>query len=106
MNHFSKFKECKGDVSLACLSILVALIVVGPTEGHAQTGPGNALQFNGIAAQGQVASNLSLTLSDHLTFEAWINPQKKGCNTILCRGSGFDATTDYNFLVGWNGSSC
>jgi hypothetical protein len=52
-----------------------------------------------------VASNTSLTLSNQLTFEAWVFVEESRCNTIISRGDG-GGNSDYIFEVGWNGSSC
>jgi hypothetical protein len=76
-----------------------------PTLSLAQTGPGLAMQFDGVASQVQVPANPTLTPSQ-FTFEAWVNPQKQDCNTIISRGDGNNAATDYIFQVGYNGSTC
>src|SRR5204863_1129910 len=61
----------------------------------AQIGPGSALALSGTA-HGVLQSNASLTLSNQFTLEAWINPQAKVCNSIISRGNGATAATDYN----------
>ena len=91
-------------INVACL-LLGLILAAGNPCARAQTGPGSALSLSN-AAYGMVASNASLTLSNRFTFEAWINPRAKVCNSIISRGHGGTAETDYNFLVGWNGSSC
>src|SRR5215472_16165871 len=86
--------------------MLGVLFLSGLAASRAQTGPGLALQFDGVASQVQVPANAALTPSQ-FTFEAWVNPQKQDCNTILSRGDGGNAaTTDYIFQVGYNGSTC
>ena len=70
------------------------------------SGAGSALSFDGVNDHVVIASNASLTLSNRLTFEAWVYPTESRCNTILSRGDG-GANTDYIFQVGYDGvSSC
>src|SRR5215472_17223477 len=85
--------------------MLGVLFLSGLAASRAQTGPGLALQFDGVASQVQVPANAALTPSQ-FTFEAWINPQKQDCNTIISRGDGGNASTDYIFQVGYNGTTC
>jgi hypothetical protein len=89
----------------ALISIAAVVSLAGLAESHAQTGPGLALQFDGVASQVQIPADPGLTPSQ-FTFEAWVNPQKQNCNTILSRGDGGNASTDYIFQVGYNGSTC
>jgi len=89
----------------AQISITAILFLAGFAESRAQTGPGLAMQFDGVASQVQVPADPALTPSQ-FTFEAWINPQKQGCNTILSRGDGGTTATDYIFQVGYDGSTC
>jgi hypothetical protein len=86
--------------------ILVALTLAGLAEARAQVGPGSALQFDGGASQVQIPAPALQSLSNQLTFEAWINPQTAACQTILSSGTGLDPSTDTIFDIGWNGSSC
>jgi hypothetical protein len=79
---------------------------VGILELQAQTGPGSALQFDGLASQVQIPAPALQSLSNQLTFEAWIEPQTAACQTILSSGTGVDPSTDTIFDVGWNGSTC
>jgi N-acetylneuraminic acid mutarotase len=89
-----------GNALLARVVILGVLFLTGLAESRAQTGPGQALQFDGVASQVQVPSSALLT-QPQFTFEAWVNPQKQGCNTIFSRGDGVNANfTDYIFQVG------
>src|SRR5262245_29428844 len=82
------------------------IVLVAPTiQAQWLIGPGQALQFDGIAAHGPI-SNLRLSLSNRLTLEAWINPSKQHCHTIVSSGSGLNPPTDLIFDVGWNGVSC
>jgi hypothetical protein len=67
--------------------------------------PGSALRLDGIDDHVVVASNASLTLSNQLTFEAWVFVEESKCNTILSRGDG-GGNSDYIFQVGYNGVSC
>src|SRR5262245_26900265 len=87
-------------VALACS------LLISAERLHGQIGPGQALRFDGVAVQAQVSPNALLTLSNQVSFEAWINPQKQDCNTILSSGTGLDPATDLIFDVGWNGFSC
>src|SRR5215831_9085556 len=84
-------------------SALLLLLITNPVR--AQIGPGSALELL-TTNHAVVASNPSLLLTNRFTFEAWVDPEKAGCGSILCRGSGFDGTTDYNFVIGWNGTAC
>src|SRR5215472_11315695 len=84
-------------------SALVLLLITNVMR--AQIGPGSALELLGTN-HAVVASNPSLVLTTSLTFEAWVDPEKPGCGSILSRGSGFDGSTDYNFVIGWNGTNC
>jgi hypothetical protein len=93
-------------IQLTRLDIWPLLLLGALSTARAQIGPGSALQFDWVASQVQVASNPSLTLTSNFTFEAWINPQSPSCNTVLSRGDGATAATDYIFDVGWNGVSC
>src|SRR5687767_3324758 len=90
--------------------LLSALIVVFPNaSAHAQTmpGPGGALRFDGLDDYVQVPETASLTLSNAVTFEAWVHPEGDVCtDTILSRGHGGTAATDYIFQLGYDGASC
>lgn len=97
---------CGSNALRARTVILGVLLLTGLAESRAQTGPGQALQFDGAASQVQVAAKPALTPAQ-FTFEAWVNPQKQDCNTIVSRGDGGNgAATDYIFQVGYNGSTC
>lgn len=67
-----------------------------------------ALSFDGVSSYVQFATNQFLNaLSNTVTFEAWVYPTGPVClNTILSRGDGNNANTDYIVQIGDDGSSC
>src|SRR4026207_1860459 len=63
------------------LAWCLCLLSSGISTTRAQIGPGQALQFDGLASEVQVPASALMTISNQLTFEAWIHPQKQDCNT-------------------------
>src|SRR5262245_41522464 len=81
------------------ISLLLALALI-PVAAPAQVQPlpGGALAFNSSQqSYVQVASNASLTLGNHATFEAWVKPTTNSAlATVISRGDGGVAgLTDY-----------
>jgi len=66
---------------------------------------GASLNLDGTSQYGLVPANASLTPTP-VTFEAWVNIGAAKCNTILSRGNGNNASTDYIFQVGYDGTTC
>jgi len=96
--------------SFAAKAGLVAALVLGSLLSiRAQsTEPGPALNLLASASQYAMvpgATNLTPSLGQ-LTFEAWVNPHSKKCNTILSKGDGGNALTDFIFQVGYDGTNC
>jgi len=86
--------------------LVTALALSIQQRAPAQTlDPGNAINLNGVNQYAQVQGATNLTFSQ-LTFEAWVNPHSKKCNTILSKGDGNSALTDFIFQVGYDGSTC
>lgn len=66
---------------------------------------GSSLSLNGSSQYVTVPATAGLTPTP-LTFEAWVNPSAATCNTIISRGHGGTADTDYIFQVGYDGTNC
>src|SRR4051794_15971232 len=64
-----------------------------------------SLNLSGGSQYVQVAANPNFGLNQ-LTFEAWVYPTAAKCNTIVSRGDGSTAATDYIFQVGYDGVIC
>lgn len=87
--------------SACALAILCVLSAVS-----LQAGPGASLSLNGSTGYVLVPATNLVLVPTPLTFEAWVYPTAGKCNTILSRGNGNTALTDYILDVGYDGTNC
>ena len=68
---------------------------------------GYALLLDAASTSHVLVTNApALNFTTQATFEAWVMPNTLKCNTIVSRGDGSSANTDFIFQVGFNGAVC